>query len=178
MKVVRGQRPRTLWWVKMVDVKFKKLHSLFELPEQKTQGAAGFDLCYCGDEEIRVPNAAGLVIPVNLGFAMELPEGFEAQIRPRSGLALKYGITIANTPGTIDADYRGPVKALLLKTAIGKWNEETGKIDYYEELIIKPGDRVCQMIIYNLTPQIQLSFADELGDTERGEGGFGSTGVR
>lgn len=160
----------------MVSIKFKPHSDLFELPKQATVGSAGFDLCYCGTKDVVIKNVAGLVVPLDLGFSMEMPEGFEAQLRPRSGLAFKYGITLANSPGTIDNDFTGPVKALLLKTGVAKWNEETGANEHYEELVIKPGDRVCQMIVSKLVPDIQLSIVAELSNTERADGGFGSTG--
>ncbi len=112
-------------------------------------------------EDILLSPLKRVIIPT--GIYLEIPEGFEAQVRPRSGLAAKYGITVLNTPGTIDSDYRGEVKIILINL---------GDKDF----IIKDGDRIAQMII---TPVIQGNFIkeSELTETNRGDGGFGSTGI-
>jgi dUTP pyrophosphatase len=156
-----------------VLVKFKALHTSFKLPEQKTFGSSGFDLCYCGEDNIHLPRV-GFAAKVPLGFSIELPEGYEAQIRPRSGLAAKYGVSITNAPGTIDADFRGEVQALLVKVAGGVQTAE-GSLSQLEGLVISPGDRVCQMVIQKV-PEVVLTQVDELSETSRSGGGFGSTG--
>jgi dUTP pyrophosphatase len=160
-----------------VKIKFKRLdvESSFEIPKQQTQGAAGFDLRYVGTSPLRL-NAIGQMVEVDLGFAMELPPGCEAQIRPRSGLAVKHGVTVVNSPGTIDADYRGPVKAFLVKTAQGIVID--GKVTRLPDLVINPGDRVCQMVIHQLPHVVELLEVTDLSNTDRAEGGFGSTGVK
>ena len=119
---------------------------------------AGYDLYSRIDVELAP--MSGTAVPV--GFAMELPSGYEAQIRPRSGLAAKHHITVTNSPGTVDANYRGEVKAILFN--LGK-----------EPFTIKRGDRIAQMVICKL-PEIDLIEATELSETDRGSGGFGSSG--
>ena len=119
---------------------------------------AGYDL-YSRIDAVLEP-LSGMAIPV--GFAMELPSGYEAQIRPRSGLAAKHHITVTNSPGTVDANYRGEIKAILYN--LGK-----------EPFTIKRGDRIAQMVICKL-PEIELVEATELSETDRGSGGFGSSG--
>ena len=134
-----------------------------ELPSYETDGSAGMDIraAVSGDESLILsPNQRALV-PTGLVF--EIPKGFEVQIRPRSGLALKNGITCLNTPGTIDSDYRGEIKVLLINLGA-------------EEFEFTRGMRIAQMIVAPVT-QAQLNEVFELGDTERGAGGFGSTGV-
>ena len=131
------------------------------VPEYKTSGAAGADLCALVDSPITIPSGMFAMVPTGLFF--EIPEGYEVQIRPRSGLAANYGVTILNTPGTIDSDYRGEIKVLLINL---------GAVDF----TVNSGDRIAQMVI---APVIQADFklADNLSETERGEGGFGSTGI-
>ena len=119
---------------------------------------AGYDLYSCID--IELAPMSGTAVPV--GFAMELPSGYEAQIRPRSGLAAKHHITVTNSPGTVDANYRGEVKAILYN--LGK-----------EPFTIKRGDRIAQMVICKL-PEIELKEAATLSKSDRGTGGFGSSG--
>lgn len=137
-----------------------------DLPQYQTTGSAGFDLQAAIAQPITI-SAKGLgsqnweLIPT--GLAMEIPEGFEAQIRPRSGLALKSGISIVNSPGTIDSDYRGPIGVIIINHGI-------------ENFIIKPLDRIAQMIISPVV-QAKLELVEALGDTARGAGGFGSTGT-
>lgn len=101
---------------------------------------------------------------VPTGLFVELPEGYEIQMRPRSGMALKHGITLANTPGTIDADYRGEIGVILINLS------DT-------EFTINPGERICQMVVSTYT-QIEWEAVDAISDTERGEGGFGHTGAK
>ena len=133
-----------------------------ELPRQQTAGAAGVDLLAAlgiSDVVSIAPNARAIV---PCGFKMALPTGYEAQVRPRSGLAAKHGVTVLNTPGTIDADYRGEIKVILIN--LGS-----------EPFEIRRGDRIAQMVV---APVSAVSFSERetLDDTERGAGGFGSTG--
>lgn len=131
-----------------------------EPPKPATQDAAGMDLKAAIDEDIILEPGAIKLIPT--GFAMALPQNFEAQIRPRSGLALRHGITVLNSPGTIDADYRGEVGVILINH---------GK----DAFTIQRGERIAQMVIAPTT-NAQLEIVQELEETTRGSGGFGSTG--
>ncbi|MFN9034536.1 MAG: dUTP diphosphatase [Alphaproteobacteria bacterium] len=134
------------------------------LPAYETAGAAGMDLRAAVPEKAPLVLRPGARTAVPTGLAFALPEGFEAQVRPRSGLALKSGVTVANAPGTIDQDYRGELKVLLVN--LGE-----------EDFVIRRGDRVAQLII---APVVQAAWR-EVGDldaTARGAGGFGSTGGR
>ena len=144
----------------MAKVLIKKLNSDVELPAYKTNGASGMDLMAFISEPIRIASNSSSLVPTGLSVAFS--EDYEVQIRPRSGLALKNNITVLNTPGTIDSDYRGEIKIILFNH---------GKVDF----IINNKDRVAQMI---LTPvvKMELEETDNLPDTLRGEGGFGSTG--
>lgn len=147
----------------MTIVKIKQLehgHGM-NLPSYATSHSAGMDLMAAIDKDIILKKHAKVLVPT--GIAIALPDGFEAQVRPRSGLALKNGITVLNTPGTIDADYRGEVGVILIN--LGD-----------EDFIITRGMRIAQMII---APYIQAKFeqVDNLDETARGKGGFGSTGV-
>lgn len=128
------------------------------LPVYATGGAAGMDVVAAEDRVL----APGDRAAVATGLAMAIPDGFEMQIRPRSGLALKHGITVANAPGTIDADYRGELKVILVNLG-------------HEPYAIARGDRIAQAV---LSPVVRASWLEvhELGETARGEGGFGSTG--
>ena len=132
------------------------------LPEYATPQSAGVDLRANIDEPIELKPLNRTLIPTGLHIA--LPEGYEAQIRPRSGLAIKKGITCLNTPGTIDADYRGEVGVILINLSA-------------ETFIVNPGERIAQMII-NKFEQAEFELVEELDETERGEGGFGHTGVK
>lgn len=133
-----------------------------DLPRQQTAGAAGVDLLAAlGISEI-VTLAPGERAIVPCGFAMALPEGYEAQVRPRSGLAAKYGVTVLNAPGTIDADYRGEVKVILINHG-------------REPFEIRRGDRVAQMVVAPASA-VDFSERETLDATSRGAGGFGSTG--
>ena len=144
----------------MARVLIKKLNPDVELPAYKTNGASGMDLMAFIEEPIKIAPNSSYLIPT--GLTMAFSEDYEVQIRPRSGLAVKNCITVLNTPGTIDSDYRGEIKIILFNH---------GK----EDFIINNKDRVAQMI---LTPVIKMEFEeiDNLPDTLRGEGGFGSTG--
>jgi dUTP pyrophosphatase len=129
------------------------------LPHYMSEHASGMDLS-CADEEVAI--LPGGSVLVSTGFAIAVPPGYEAQIRPRSGLAAKKGLTVLNAPGTVDADYRGPVKVILMN--LGP-----------EPVTLSRGDRIAQMVI---APVVQAEWeeVDDLPDTERGEGGFGHTG--
>lgn len=132
-----------------------------ELPSYETPGSAGMDLRASNSEPIELMPGKRMLIPT--GFKMALPEGYEAQIRPRSGLAFRNGITMLNSPGTIDSDYRGEVKVLAVNHG-------------EEPFIIKYGDRIAQMVIAPIN-QISIEETSELPKTVRGGGGFGSTGI-
>lgn len=132
------------------------------LPEYATPQSAGVDLRANIDEPIELKPLSRALIPTGLHIA--LPEGYEAQIRPRSGLAIKKGITCLNTPGTIDADYRGDIGVILINLSA-------------ETFIVNPGERIAQMII-NKFEQAKFELVEELDETERGEGGFGHSGVK
>jgi dUTP pyrophosphatase len=131
------------------------------LPEYETDGSAGMDLRAHLDQPVMLKPLQRTLIPT--GLYIELPKGFEAQIRPRSGLALKKGLSVLNTPGTIDSDYRGEIKIILINLS-------------NETAIINTGERIAQMVISKYE-KISLEEAVELSSTERGEGGFGHTGV-
>jgi dUTP pyrophosphatase len=134
-----------------------------ELPSYETAGAAGMDLRAAVEDDATLEIAPGRRVLVPTGFIMEIPQGFEAQIRPRSGLAFKNGITCLNTPGTIDSDYRGEVKVLLINHG-------------EESFQVTRGMRIAQMVIAPVT-QVNVSEIGETTPTIRGAGGFGSTGV-
>jgi len=149
---------------KMLVVRVKRLHSDAQLPKQMTSGSAGFDLYTIKDEVLYESHP--ILIPC--GFAIEIPKGFEGQIRPRSGGALK-GITVLNSPGTIDSDYRGEVMVLLYRVRVrGNAAQLTLKIP--------AGTRIAQLVICPVS-NVMLFETDELSATSRGEGGFGSTGA-
>ena len=140
---------------------FTKLKEGALLPEYKTSGSAGADLRALIEEPIILKPMQRCLIPT--GLSVELPNGIELQVRPRSGLALKHGITVLNTPGTVDSDYRGELAVLLIN--LGN-----------EDFKIENGDRIAQAVI---AQAIQADFVqkDELSNTERGAGGYGSTGI-
>ena len=143
-----------------IPVPVKRLpHGLgLDLPAYATAGAAGMDVVSAEDVTI----APGARHAVATGLAMAIPHGFEVQVRPRSGLALKHGITVPNTPGTIDSDYRGELKVILINHGA-------------EAFAIRRGDRVAQLVLAPVTRAVWLA-VDELDETARGAGGFGSTG--
>lgn len=130
------------------------------LPAYETIGAAGMDLRAFIPESITIKPMERLTIPT--GLFIELPIGYEAQVRPRSGMALKYGISVPNTPGTIDSDYRGEIKVILINLS-------------NEPFKIESGDRIAQMVIQKYE-SISWEHVSELSNSERGTGGFGSTG--
>ncbi len=141
-------------------VRIKLIHPKAKPPQKMTSGAAGFDIfAFLGDDMILEPGERA-IIPT--GFSMELEPGFEAMIRPRSGLAAREGVTLLNTPGTIDADYRGEVRLIVINLGQKPFRIENGL-------------RLAQMVI-NRIPVAVIEISEQLTDTERGAGGFGSTG--
>ena len=134
-----------------------------ELPTYETKGASGMDLRANPADQKPVVIAAGARALVPTGLAIEIPKGFEAQVRPRSGLAFKHGITLLNSPGTIDSDYRGPLGVILINH---------GDADF----TVAHGDRIAQIVFAPVT-QARLYVEHSLSATKRGEGGFGSTGL-
>jgi dUTP pyrophosphatase len=132
------------------------------LPSRATANAAGFDLRACLDVPLVVPAGARALVPT--GVAIAVPPGYEAQIRPRSGLALESGVTLLNAPGTIDADYRGEVGVIVVNH---------GALP----MTIARGDRIAQLVIHRL-PDVELEAVEALPETARGAGGFGHTGIR
>ncbi len=148
-----------------MDLKIKRLPhgSDLPLPAYQSAGAAGLDLlaAVAADAPILLPPGGRALIPT--GLAMEIAEGFEAQTRPRSGLALKHGVTVLNAPGTIDSDYRGEVGVILINHGENPFE-------------VKRGERIAQLVIAPAT-QARLIEVEEVSATERGAGGFGSTGV-
>jgi dUTP pyrophosphatase len=136
--------------------------SNYPAPAYATACAAGLDLRANTEDSIELKSLERILVPT--GLFMELPVGVEAQIRPRSGLAFKHGITVLNTPGTIDADYRGEIKVLLVNLS-------------NEPFTIEPGERIAQMVVAK-HEQVEWVEQDSLSESERGAGGFGSTGVK
>jgi dUTP pyrophosphatase len=141
-------------------VRYQKLRPGALAPRYMSAGAAGLDLASAADEAVTVAVGARVAVPTGLAF--EIPQGFEGQVRPRSGLARKVGLTILNAPGTIDSDYRGEVQVLLVNL---------GDAPH----VIAPGDRIAQLVIAPVTVAV-LEEAASLTDTARGAGGFGHTG--
>jgi len=132
------------------------------LPSYQSKSAAGLDVVAGVAEEAPVELRPGARALIPSGFALELPQGYEAQVRPRSGLALKYGVTLLNSPGTIDSDYRGELMVILINHGA-------------EPFVVHRGDRIAQLVIAPVA-QVEIAATDELEATTRGEGGFGSTG--
>jgi dUTP pyrophosphatase len=161
-----------------VKIKFEKLFESVELPEYKSKGAAGFDLRAYIDAGDELKTMMGITnngrnsitlhygdqVIIRTGLKIAIPEGYELQIRPRSGLAAKNGITLTNSPGTIDSDYRGEVMIIVLNTS-------------REPFVIQHGDRICQAVV-NKVEQALFEEVESVDETERGEGGLGSTGVK
>ncbi|MBQ73050.1 MAG: dUTP diphosphatase [Planctomycetaceae bacterium] len=141
-------------------LRFKRLDPRAVVPAYQSEQASGLDLHAVLDEPLKI--SAGEIIMVPCGFAMAIPAGWEAQVRPRSGLATKHGISMPNTPGTIDADYRGEVKVPLINL---------GKAPF----TIEPGMRIAQMVIAPVA-RVVVEEVQDLDETDRGGGGFGSTG--
>jgi dUTP pyrophosphatase len=144
-----------------VEVRVKRLNhgAGLPLPDYASKGAAGMDVCAAESLLLR----AGKRHAVATGFAFAIPDGYEVQVRPRSGLALKHGITCLNTPGTVDSDYRGEVKVILANL---------GEDDFQ----ITKGDRIAQLVVSPVTHAAMVE-VEEIDETARGAGGFGSTGV-
>jgi dUTP pyrophosphatase len=141
-----------------IDLKIKKLNELAKIPAYQTEESAGFDLHSTEEVEIRPMQR----VLVHTGLSFEIPKGYEVQIRPRSGLAFKQGVTVLNTPGTIDSDYRGEIKVLLINLST-------------ENVKLSLGERVAQAVIKEVF-QANFIEVEELNNTDRGAGGFGSTG--
>jgi dUTP pyrophosphatase len=132
-----------------------------ELPAYQTSGSAGLDLAAALEHELTIAPLERVLVPT--GLALALPEGTEAQVRPRSGLAHKHGVTVLNAPGTIDSDFRGEIRVLLVN--LGR-----------EAFVVRPGDRIAQLVVAK-HERVELDVAVDLDPTGRGEGGYGSTGI-
>ena len=146
----------------MTKILIKRLSKEVSLPKYETSGSSGMDLAANIDANINIDPGKTAIIPT--GLALSIPKGFEVQIRPRSGLAAKQKISVLNTPGTIDSDYRGEIKVILINLG-----QETFKVE--------KGLRIAQMVVCPVV-QAQLKEVDDLSETERGKGGFGSTGTK
>jgi len=144
-----------------VLLKIVKLHPRIELPQYESEGAAGMDLRAFLDADISIPPLGRVKVPT--GLKIEIPEGFEAQVRPRSGLAIKHGLTVLNSPGTIDCDYRGDLEVILVN--LGSQN-----------VIIKDGERIAQLVVAPVC-RAQAVEVQALIESQRGSAGFGSTGA-
>lgn len=131
------------------------------LPRRMTPGSSGSDVCAAVEESVTLGPGERTLVPTGLIF--QIPRGFEVQVRPRSGLAWKHGISVLNTPGTIDADYRGEIKVILANLGA-------------ESFTIRRGDRIAQVVPMAVASSLDFVETDELSDTTRGEGGFGHTG--
>ena len=139
-----------------------KVEEGVQLPQYETEGASGLDVrAYLKDGAVTIQPREYKMIPT--GIKMDIPVGYEVQVRPRSGLAAKHGVTVLNSPGTIDSDYRGEVKVILINH---------GK----DAFVVNSGERIAQFVISKVI-QADFVLSDELSESERGEGGFGSTGV-
>jgi dUTP pyrophosphatase len=148
-----------------MTVKIAKIDPRVRLPEYASEGAAGMDLRAFLEEGLPIPPLTWARIPT--GLQIEIPEGFEGQVRPRSGLAVKFGVTVLNSPGTIDSDYRGSLDVILVNLGA-------------ETFVVNDGDRIAQLVIapvFRAAVDTVIVEADELSATVRGSGGFGSTGV-
>lgn len=148
--------------MKKIELKIEKLEHCLGLPEYKTEGAAGMDLVASITEPITLKPMERKLIPT--GLKIEVPMGYEAQVRPRSGLSIKNGITLINCTGTIDSDYRGEVCVPLVNLSTKAYT-------------INPADRIAQMVIAEVT-RAEIEVVANLSETQRGEGGFGSTGIK
>ena len=146
----------------MTKILIKRLSKEVSLPKYETKGSSGMDLAANIETNVNLDPGKSAIIPT--GLMVAIPEGFEIQIRPRSGLAAKKNISVLNTPGTIDADYRGEIKVILINLSNNKF-------------VIEKGLRIAQMVVCPVI-KAHLEEVDELNDTFRGEGGFGSTGTK
>ena len=146
----------------MTEILIKRLSKEVKLPKYETDGSSGLDLAACIDKNIEIKPGQSEII--STGLAVAIPKNFEIQIRPRSGLAAKCQISVLNTPGTIDADYRGELKVILINLSD-------------KNFIVENGLRIAQMVV---CPVVRIKFkeVESLEDTKRGSGGFGSTGVK
>jgi dUTP pyrophosphatase len=144
----------------MLDVQVKIVRSSAILPRYMSSHAAGMDLCAALETPFTLQPGERTLIPT--GLAMAIPDGYEGQVRPRSGLALKQGVSMVNTPGTIDADYRGEIGVILINHGLN-------------QVTIEPGDRIAQLVIAPVI-RANLQLVEMLQESERGEGGFGHTG--
>jgi len=144
-----------------IQITYRTCSSLAQPPAYMTSGASGMDVCAALEQQVTLAPLERILIPTGLSF--EIPTGYEIQVRPRSGLALKHGITCLNTPGTIDSDYRGEVKVLLVNLS-------------HQAYQISPGDRIAQLVVCSVE-KAQLVQAVQLEQTVRGTGGFGHTGL-
>lgn len=142
-------------------IRYKRLHPRARPPERATLGASGFDLAACVEAPLLLEPGRVALVPT--GLALAIPPGLEGQVRARSGLALRHGIAVLNGPGTIDSDYRGPLGVILANLG-------------HEVFRIQDGDRIAQ-IVFSRVPRVELVETTELPTTDRGEGGFGHTGV-
>lgn len=142
------------------QIQIKKLRPQAKLPEYMTALAAGMDICANLDDALVLESGQRCLVPT--GLACAIPPGYEIQVRPRSGLAIRHGIALVNSPGTIDADYRGEVSIILINHGL-------------ESFTINPGDRIAQLVVAPVC-QADLVEVPELSETERGSGGFGHTG--
>jgi dUTP pyrophosphatase len=147
----------------MQNILVKRLpHAIgLPLPKRMSEHASGCDVVAAIESEIVIPPSGRELVPTGLIF--EIPPGYEVQVRPRSGLAVKHGVTVLNTPGTIDADYRGEVKVILVN--LGS-----------EPFVIKRGDRIAQLVPAKAASEIEFTESEQVSDTVRGAGGFGHTG--
>jgi dUTP pyrophosphatase len=150
--------------VQQVTLKIARIDPRVQLPQYESAGAAGMDLRAFLAADVSIPPLGRARVPT--GLRIEIPEGFEGQVRPRSGLAIKFGVTVLNSPGTIDSDYRGDVDIILANLGA-------------EAFVVKNGDRIAQLIIAPVLTASDVVVAEtgELSVTARGGGGFGSTGV-
>ena len=146
----------------MIKILIKRLSKEVSLPKYETSGSSGMDLSANIDDNINIEPGETAIIPT--GLALSIPKGFEVQIRPRSGLAAKQNISVLNTPGTIDSDYRGEIKVILINLGQDSFKVEKGL-------------RIAQMVVSPVV-QAQLTEVNDLSDTVRGKGGFGSTGTK
>tara|TARA_B100001057_G_scaffold185512_1_gene186311 strand:- start:74 stop:514 length:441 start_codon:yes stop_codon:yes gene_type:complete len=146
----------------MIKILIKRLSKEVSLPKYETSGSSGMDLSANIDAKINIEPGKTAIIPT--GLALSIPKGFEIQIRPRSGLAAKQKISVLNTPGTIDSDYRGEIKVILINLS-------------QESFKVEKGLRIAQMVVCPVV-QAQLKEVNDLNETGRGEGGFGSTGTK
>ena len=147
----------------MIDVRFRKLDPRVSVPSYETDGAAGADIrAFLPEGPVVIPEGQWRLIPT--GLCLEIPEGYEIQVRPRSGLAAKKGVSVLNAPGTVDSDYRGEIKVNLINHS-------------KEDFVVEDGLRIAQIVVAKVE-RAAFSVASQLSSTARGEGGFGSTGIK